>query len=362
MIPRFWMPLAASYAWSFALTPSTRWLNRMLACTFLQCISCVYTGWFLVGGLAIFLPLAVALRTGGWAETRRFVKENRRRVALIVGLWIALHLAAFVPYMVVNADISRSYQECAGLLPTPAAWLTGPAGTCWDQTLGPRAGDPTQPAPGWRAWVSDECYLFSGFGVYVLMLAASAYLFIVRRPDQPPEFALARAGLLTAIIWAILTLTLKQGGHSLWEVVRLLPGATAIRCVSRVYVVIYLFGTLAALIWLSRIADPLRPLVRLDSLHRHRHRIDLRTDWLPAAEFRSGGLLRRRREDRGLGTRCGGALHPARLHRHDGVPIERRLWRGLRDVGGVASQRAGGEWLLGPDSSRRLPLDLGRDR
>ena len=112
MIPRFWMPLAASYAWSFALDPSIRWLNRMLACTFLQCISCVYTGWFLVGGLAIFLPLAVALRTGGWAETLRFVKENRRRVALIVGLWIALHLAAFVPYMVVNADISRSYKEC----------------------------------------------------------------------------------------------------------------------------------------------------------------------------------------------------------------------------------------------------------
>ena len=263
MIPRFWMPLAVYYAWSFALAPSARWLNRMLACTFLQCISCVYTGWFLVGGLAMFLPLAVALRPGGWAEVRRFLKENRRRVALIVGLWIALHLAAFVPYMVVNADISRSYQECAGLMPTPAAWLTGPAGTCWDQTLGPRAGDSTQPAPGWRAWVSDECYLFSGFGVYILMLAASAYLFIVRRPDQPPEFAVARAGLLTAIIWAILTLTLKQGGHSLWEVVRLLPGATAIRCVSRVYVIIYLFGTLAALIWLSRIADPVRPAVRL---------------------------------------------------------------------------------------------------
>ena len=74
---------------------------------------------------------------------------------------------------------------------------------------------------------------------------------------------LARAGLLTAIIWVMLTLTLKQGGHSLWELVRLVPGATAIRCVSRVYVIVYLFGTLAALMWLGRIADPLRPAVRL---------------------------------------------------------------------------------------------------
>ena len=153
---------------------------------------CVYTGWFLVGGLAIFLPLAVTLRTGGWAETLRFVKENRRSVALIVGLWIALHLAAFVPYMVVNADISRSYQDRRSPAhPHRLANRTG-RNMFRDQTLGPRAGDSTQPAPGWRAWVSDECYLFSGFGVYILMLAASTYLFIVRRPDQPPEFAVAR--------------------------------------------------------------------------------------------------------------------------------------------------------------------------
>ena len=106
----------------------------------------MYTGWFLVVGLAVFLPLAIALRPEGWEETRRWVRENRRCVAIVAGAWVAIHLAAFVPYIVVNSDISRTYEDCYKLMPTPAAWLTGPPGTPWDETLGPRAIDYGQPA------------------------------------------------------------------------------------------------------------------------------------------------------------------------------------------------------------------------
>src|SRR5207248_6763683 len=94
MIPRFWMPLAAYHAWAFALAPSARHLNRMMACVFLQSVSCVYSGWFLATGLATFVALALALRPGGWREAVRFVKENRRRVALILGGWAAALAAA----------------------------------------------------------------------------------------------------------------------------------------------------------------------------------------------------------------------------------------------------------------------------
>jgi hypothetical protein len=95
------------------------------------------------------------------------------------------------------------------------------------------------------------------------MLAATAHLLFVRRPDRPPEFALIAAGLLTAAIWALLTLTTHHEGRSLWELVRVVPGATAIRCVSRVYVTVYLFGTLAALVWLARVTEQLKPATRL---------------------------------------------------------------------------------------------------
>ena len=262
MIPRLWMPLAAYYAWSFARVPTARALNRMLACLFLQGVSCANTGWFLGAGLATFLPLAIGLRPGGWAETVRFARGNWWRVARIVGGWTAALAIAFVPYFVVNWGQERKYLECYGLMPTPAAWLTGPPGTPWDQTLGPRATDPTLPPPGLRSWVSDECYLFCGFAIYALMLAAAAHRLVARRPDRSPESAVIAAGLLTAAIWMLLTLTLGQAGHSLWELVRCVPGSKSIRCVSRVYVVVYLFGSLAALVWLARTTELLRPRVR----------------------------------------------------------------------------------------------------
>ena len=288
MIPRFWMPLAAYYAWSFALAPSARALNRMLASTFLQCITCVHTGWFLVAGLAVFLPLAVVLRPGGWSETIRFVGENRRGVVFIVGAWLFAHVIAFVPYIVVNADITRTYEDCKGLMPTPSAWITGPPGTVWEATTGPIRGP-----------VTDECWLFCGFGVYALMLAAAAHLYFVRKPDQPREFPLIAAGLITAAVWVLLSLTFRHEGRSLWELVRFLPGATAIRCVSRVYVAVYLFGTLAALVWLARVTEPLKPGTRFILFVLVAAILIYEQTGYCAAKFREAGFLHAR------GSHCG---------------------------------------------------------
>jgi hypothetical protein len=269
MIPRFWMPLGAYCAWSFALAPAVRWLNRTIAFTFLQSISCVYTGWFLATGVAVFLPLALVLRRGGLRDSWRLLRGHWPRLILVLVGWAAAFAAAFAPYVVVNVDNNRTYEDCHNLMPTPSAWITGPPGTRWDETLGPRAAARDQPPPGFRHWVSDECYLFCGFGVYALALAAAVHLsarlvlaVLRRRRTGPPEFAAVAAALVTAGVWVVLTLTPENEGRSLWEWVRYVPGGTAIRCVSRVYVTVYLFGTLAALLWLARVSEPLRPPAR----------------------------------------------------------------------------------------------------
>jgi len=257
MIPRFWMPLAAYYAWLFAGTPTNRSLNRMLAYAVLQCVTCVYSGWFLVTGLATFLPLAIGLRTGGWADLVQYWQQNSRRVLLIVAGWGSVLLAAFLPYLVVNWGVARTYGECVGLMPTRSGWLTGLPGTPWYQTT-----------ELLRNPVHGECNLFCGLGLYALMLAAAVHLRITRLMPRPPAAALMAAGLLTAVIWVLFTLTWSpyEAGPSLWYLVRGIPGGTAIRCVSRVYVTVYLFGTLAALLWLAAVSAPLRPAVRLGLL------------------------------------------------------------------------------------------------
>lgn len=262
MIPRFWVPLAVYHAWVFALAPATRPLNRMLACVFLQSIACVYTGWFLVMGLSVFLPVGLTLRANGWQAFRQFAQENRTEAVRIVGGWFAVLTVAFVPYLVVNWGVARSYKECEGLIPTPAAWLTGPPGTPWDETLGPRATEPDQPRPGFRPWVSDECWLFCGFGLYVVVLAATVHLFTFGRKHRPPELALAAAAIITALVWAMLAFTPYNGGPTLWHVVRVIPGGGAIRNVARVYVVVYMFATLGAFVWLAAVTAGIRPWLR----------------------------------------------------------------------------------------------------
>ncbi len=252
MIPRFWMPLAAYYAWSFALVPTTRSLNRILCFVFLQCIVCVYTGWFLVLSLGVFLPLAIAVRPGAIKELWQFVRKNRYRVLAIVGVWGGALAVAFVPYLIINWGMSRTYDECFGLMPTPSAWFTGPPGSRWEQTTAP-----------FRQPVQGESYLFCGFGVYALLLAASADLLFFRRSNRSDELSLASAGLLTAAICALATMTPFDAGPSLWKYVRHIPGGGAIRCVTRVYVVVYLFGLLSSIVWLNAITVHLRPWIRM---------------------------------------------------------------------------------------------------
>lgn len=243
-IGRFWMPVALYYAITFATEPSSKALNRLCGSVFLQCLACVYTGWFLVAGLVTFLPLFVALRPGSFAALKGFVRDNRGRAARIVVLWGLALAALFVPYLLVNWGIKRSYEETHFLMPTPSAWITGPPDSKWTITTAPH-----------RVPVYLECWLFSGFAIYALMLAALASVFVWRRDDRGTEWALVAASMFTVVVWVLLTLTPHDKGDSLWRLVRYAPGGMAIRCVSRVYLVVYLFGSFAALTWLARVTE-----------------------------------------------------------------------------------------------------------
>lgn len=251
LTPRLWMPLAVYYAWVFTQAPAAKYLNRLLACVVLQSVVCMHTGWFLVAGLLAFVPFAVHLRPGGWSALWAWVRTERRAAATTTVVWGLILFGAFVPYLVVNWGTMRHYQDCFGLIPTPAAWFTGPPGNLWDSTLRPRL-----------AIVWEECQLFCGFGVYAVMLAASVHLIVVRRSERPQLATFAAAGLLTAAVWVFLTITPFHTGPCAWFFARFIPGGTAIRCVSRVYLCVYGFGIAAALVWLGLATEQLRPWVR----------------------------------------------------------------------------------------------------
>lgn len=251
MIPRFYAPFVAYYAIMLVTEAEgkAKALNRMLGALFLQCLACVYTGWFLATGLAVFFPLLVALRPGAALELWKFTAQHKWRVGGILLLWAVAMLALFGPYIQVNRGISRSYEDCYQLLPTPSAWFTGPRKARWSETL----AAVRDPAP-------FECLLFSGFALYGLVLAACVHLPLIERERRSALWPAAAAALVTAAVWVLLTMSTSQSGESVWRIVRHIPGGGAIRVVSRVYITVYLFGTLGALMWLSAVLE--RPDLR----------------------------------------------------------------------------------------------------
>jgi hypothetical protein len=251
LIARFWMPLGVYYAIALVTEPSARALNRLLGCIALQSLACIYTGWFLVAGLGVFVPLLVVLRPGSARALYQFARANKRTVVRIVVLWGLALLALFGPYLIVNWGVGRSYTDSTSLMPTPSAWITGPPDSMWTITTSP-----------YRVQVYLECQLFCGFTIYALMFASVAVPFVCRlfnkSAERPPEWALITAAMSTVLLWGLLTLTPHEAGPSLWQVVRFLPGGMAIRCVSRVYLVVYLFGSIAALAWFTSVTERIR--------------------------------------------------------------------------------------------------------
>ncbi len=246
LIPRFWMPPAVYYGWLFATAPAARALGRVLACLAFQAITCVYTGWFLGVGLAVFVPVAAALAPGGVGKLGAFARGNRRAALRAAAPWVVLMAAFFAPYVVVNRGHSRGYWDTADLIPTPAAWLTPPPGAAWAETA--RAVLPP---------VSFECWLFPGVGLAALVCAAAGWAWAVRRaPDRPAAWPLVAAALTTAAVWFLVCL--RFDAVSLWAVVRAVPGGGAIRCVSRVVLLIDLFALLAAAVWLTHVLGRVR--------------------------------------------------------------------------------------------------------
>lgn len=245
LIGKLWMPFAVWYCCALVAEPTPRALNRAAACVFLQCLTGFYVGWFLVVGLAVFVPTLVALTPGAGPRLLLFVRERFRPVALSVLVWGGLMAALFAPYSVVNRGTTRAFEECS--LPRLTHWLAGAPGSKWEKTLLPHC----EPS----LYLSQ---LFAGFTVVALMLVAAVHLVAVRRGRAAP-WPVALAALVTAGAWWALTVTGEPyTKESLWRVARLFPGGHAVRCVARVYVVVYLFGLLGGLLWLNALGERFR--------------------------------------------------------------------------------------------------------
>jgi len=243
LLPQFFIPLVFLILWDFVKQPTTKRLGLVLLLIYLQVLSGIYLGWFLLFSLLIFFFVTYGL----YLEARtKFISYCREAYIAIIPLilgWLGLMLLTLYPYLQAKAVLgARSYAEVDSMLPRISSWFSVPPGSLWSPLLGGVSKD----LP-----MVHEHYMFSGF-IVVLLAGLSVYsLFFLKNRLTPEKVWIIKICLLVFIIIFCLSLRLPFG-LSLWRIVyEVVPGASAIRVVTRIWTVAYFYVLVAGIICLD---------------------------------------------------------------------------------------------------------------
>lgn len=254
LLPAAFTPLALLALVLHVREPSRRRLAALLGLSLLQVVAGIYLGWLLLLGCAVFAGLLLGLDPELRRRQWRFVRTSACYVIAASAAWVAGLTLFLRPYFAAAAELpARPWADVLLLLPRPRSWISAPPGSLWS-----RLGDVFPPDTP-LVW---EHRLF--LGAVPCALVAFGLLEVVRRRDADrSRRVLVLAALATVLVLGLLSLRLpvkmldlSPGGERLeyltaWSVVYdLLPGATSIRAVGRIWTVmlpLVLMGGLVAL-------------------------------------------------------------------------------------------------------------------
>ncbi len=233
LLPVVFTPLAIWMTVSFLRSPRRRKLVVILMLTFWQMASGIYLGWFLLFSLLIFLALSMLMQSETRNRLRNYLLRDWKFSIISLGLWTSGMVLFLQPYLKMKDLVGvRSYQELEPLMPTVQSWISAFAyGTLWSSTILGKIGL-NEP----NLWLGLSVCLLTLFSLYGVLQKRSRYL-----TDE--QHALVSVCLATFFSLLVISLRLPFG-ISLWRIVYyLVPGASAIRAVSRISLIanVYLF-------------------------------------------------------------------------------------------------------------------------
>jgi hypothetical protein len=226
LVYRLWVPPAVVALHRFLTCRSLRSGAACVLFVALQLAASVYLGVFLCLLLAAYaaalglvardrfaMPLWSAFRTGGAVEL--FTAGILFAVGLIV---LAI---VMMPYFYTQSmyGFARSWEDVAGMLPRPGSYLLSGPSELWPN-LSARFPFP---------YVLSEHQIFPGLSA-IIPLA----WFALSKPARIRQ-PLAAAMLVTIAI--LLVVTLDLNGYTLYRLIYLIPGFSAIRAVTRVILI-----------------------------------------------------------------------------------------------------------------------------
>ncbi len=240
LLPQFFTPLAFLVLWEFIKKPNHIKLVLLLLLTYLQLLAGIYLGWFWVFSLMIFFGVIFTLELEIKVKLIAYWDKNKKEIIGIILSWLFLTIITFLPYIKAIFVLgSRSYGGVSVMIPRISSWLFPPAGNFWHPFL---------------SWISKdlpmswEHHLFIGFTLMILT-AISLSIFLKKRHLFNTEQTLVIKSCFLVFI-AIFALSLMLPfGISLWRIVYIIiPGASVIRAVSRIWTIAYFYLFIATFV------------------------------------------------------------------------------------------------------------------
>jgi len=243
LLPQFFTPLAFLFVWDFIKSPKNKQLALSLLLIYLQVLSGIYLGWFLIFSLIIFTVIVFLLDKNTLYRLTTYFKHNYKAVLIITSAWALLMYGLLRPYINAKEIFAyRSYAEVDPLLPRLSSWFLPAPDSLWWSSL-------SKFSIGLK--MAQEHHLFLGFLV-ILLIALSVYTLLFRQYILNSERSfLIAVCLLVAFTLFILCIRLPNG-WSIWRIIySVIPGASAIRAVTRIWTIVYFYLIVAAILCLD---------------------------------------------------------------------------------------------------------------
>jgi hypothetical protein len=247
LLPQFFTPLAFLFLWEFLKKPARKWLALSLLLIYWQLLAGIYLGWFLILTLGIFLLIVLGLNRSIGQRLLDYVKADYKAIIPILVVWMGLMFGLLHPYLEMKALLGgRSYAEVDVMVPRLQSWLMPLPGSLLWQTF-----------PHWVKGLPMAHEHFAFFGVLpILMVAVSLFVVGFRREILGKERSLlAASSLLTMLVLLALSLRLPNGWSLWYWVYQIVPGASVIRAVARIWTMVSFLGLLGSLLVFDTILD-----------------------------------------------------------------------------------------------------------
>ncbi len=239
LLTQFLTPIAFLFLWNFFRYPMIRSLGLFFLFTYLHVLSGIYLGWLFLFSVLIVFPVTIYFDSFLTLRLFKFFNQYWKASLSILLAWLLFVTLLFLPYLKINHTFGgRSFQEVETMLPRLSSWFFPPAGTLWDFL---RPGILQNLPMPWehQLFIGIIFSLLTGFSIYCLRFQANA----INRERS----LLIKVCLTTALILFILSLSVAD--WSLWRIVyTIIPGATAIRSVTRIGLVIDFYLIIATLV------------------------------------------------------------------------------------------------------------------